>query len=188
VASRLEEYRRKRDFGKTAEPAGAESKDARGDVFVVQKHSARSLHYDFRLALDGVLKSWAVPKGPSLDPADKRLAVQTEDHPLEYADFEGAIPKGEYGAGRVIVWDRGRWTCEGDPRKSLAAGKLKFRLEGEKLSGGWNLVRLGGRGSREGKNNWLLIKERDGATRPDGASVAGVPLTHPAACCTPDRG
>jgi bifunctional non-homologous end joining protein LigD len=128
----------------------------------VQKHEARRLHYDFRLELDGVLKSWAVPKGPSLDPSERRLAVETEDHPLEYAGFEGVIPKGEYGGGAVLVWDRGLWEPEGDAARGLAKGKLDFSLHGDKLRGRWTLVRLAKRqGERAGKDNWLLIKRRD---------------------------
>ncbi|MBF0305354.1 MAG: DNA ligase D [Alphaproteobacteria bacterium] len=157
----LEEYRRKRDFGRTPEPAGELAAGRGSGSFVVQKHAARRPHYDLRLELDGVLKSWAVTKAPSLDPADKRLAVQVEDHPLDYADFEGIIPKGEYGGGTVMVWDRGRWAPHGDPREGLARGKLGFTLEGEKLKGGFALVRLKGDG-----RDWLLIKERDGLIRP----------------------
>jgi len=127
----------------------------------VQKHAARRLHYDFRLELDGVLKSWAVTRGPSLDPADKRLAVHVEDHPLAYGGFEGTIPTGQYGAGTVMVWDRGTWEPIGDGRKAYAAGKLKFALHGERLKGGWTLVRMRGRSQEEGRDNWLLIKERD---------------------------
>ena len=162
----LQRYHRKRDFGKTPEPEGSRAA-SRGEKlrFVVQKHAARSLHYDFRLELDGTLKSWAVPKGPSLDPADKRLAVHVEDHPLEYGDFEGVIPEKQYGAGPVVLWDRGTWTPVGDPRRGYREGHLKFTLSGRKLSGGWALVRMKGRGER-GKEPWLLIKERDGAARP----------------------
>ena len=127
---------------------------------MVQKHAARRLHYDFRLELDGVLKSWAVTRGPSLSPADKRLAVRTEDHPLDYAEFEGRIPQGEYGAGSVIVWDRGRWSTEGDPHQQLAKGHLIVDLEGSKLKGRWHLVHMKGRDQR-GKENWLLIKADD---------------------------
>jgi bifunctional non-homologous end joining protein LigD len=123
------------------------------------------LHYDFRLELGGVLKSWAVPKGPSLDPRDKRLAVQVEDHPVEYADFEGIIPKGEYGGGAVIVWDRGTWQPDGNALSDYQAGHLKFHLAGSKLRGGWMLVRMPGR-SGERAENWLLIKERDDEARP----------------------
>nr|WP_314623283.1 DNA ligase D [uncultured Noviherbaspirillum sp.] len=162
----LEKYQAKRNFDKTAEPRGdnaaAVAEGARLS-FVIQKHAARSLHYDFRLELDGTLKSWAVPKGPSLDPAEKRLAVHVEDHPLSYGSFEGDIPEHEYGAGNVIVWDRGSWTPVGDAAEGYRKGRLKFTLEGEKLSGGWALVRMGK--PRESKENWLLIKERDEAAR-----------------------
>ena len=132
---------------------------------MIQKHAATRLHYDFRLELDGTLKSWAVPKGPSLDPADKRMAVHVEDHPLSYAGFEGVIPPGQYGAGTVIVWDRGSWEPVGDARAGLRAGKLKFRLHGDKLHGGWTLVRMHGH-ANERQEPWLLIKERDEAARP----------------------
>jgi bifunctional non-homologous end joining protein LigD len=155
----LKEYKRKRDFKRTPEPAGGE-KVTPGRQFVVQKHAARRLHYDFRLELNKTLKSWAVPKGPSLDPAVKSLAVHVEDHPLEYASFEGVIPQGEYGGGTVMVWDRGTWEPEGDAAKGYERGKLKFRLNGKKLHGGWSLVRMGGRASDDGKN-WLLIKQND---------------------------
>src|SRR5690606_35400731 len=139
----LEEYRRKRDFKKTPEPRGRKARSKAVERrFVVQKHAARRLHYDFRLELDGVLKSWAVPKGPSLVPAEKRLAAQTEDHPLDYADFEGVIPKGEYGGGTVVVWDRGYWTPIGDPHAGLEKGDLTFDLAGDKLRGRWHLVRM----------------------------------------------
>ncbi|MET0962162.1 MAG: DNA ligase D [Noviherbaspirillum sp.] len=159
----LEKYHAKRDFGKTAEPRGAVARPGEQLSFVVQKHAARKLHYDFRLELDGTLKSWAVPKGPSLDPGDKRLAVHVEDHPVEYGSFEGDIPAHEYGAGNVIVWDRGTWTPLGDAAAGYRKGHLKFTLAGEKLSGGWALVRMGR--LQEGKDNWLLIKERDDAAR-----------------------
>jgi bifunctional non-homologous end joining protein LigD len=161
----LEEYKRKRDFKKTPEPAGrAHPKRGGGLRFVIQKHDARRLHYDFRLELGGVMKSWAVPKGPSLDPKEKRLAVHVEDHPLEYNSFEGVIPEGEYGGGTVLLWDRGTWrpAVESDPAEAYAKGSLKFELHGEKLHGRWALVRMGGRANRGGgKENWLLIKERD---------------------------
>lgn len=157
----LEEYRRKRDFTKTPEPAGGKHADGEtGGCFVVQKHAARRLHYDFRLEMDGVLKSWAVTKGPSYDPAERRLAVHTEDHPIEYGDFEGTIPKGEYGGGTVMLWDRGRWLPIGDARDGYRKGRLKFQLEGEKLKGGWALIRMPKR-NNETRENWLLIKERD---------------------------
>src|SRR5467141_2289204 len=163
----LATYRRKRDFDKTPEPRGTKRAAPRkGLLFVIQKHAASRLHYDFRLELDGVLKSWAVPKGPSLDPADKRLAMHVEDHPLEYGTFEGIIPKGEYGGGTVLLWDRGSWAPVGDPYQGYRAGNLKFTLKGEKLRGGWALVRI--RGSRRGDDSgrsWLLIKERDAEAR-----------------------
>ncbi|HVL57122.1 MAG TPA: DNA ligase D [Burkholderiaceae bacterium] len=160
----LDRYVQKRDFRVTPEPRGKVQKPGRTLSFVVQKHAARRLHYDFRLELDGTLKSWAVPKGPSLDPADKRMAVETEDHPLEYGGFEGVIPAGQYGAGTVIVWDRGEWRPIGDPRAGYRNGKLKFELRGQKLNGVWNLVRMRNRGERQ--ESWLLIKERDDAARP----------------------
>jgi bifunctional non-homologous end joining protein LigD len=159
----LEEYRRKRDFSRTAEPAPGRVSKRRhqtGGAFVIQKHAARALHYDFRLEIGGVLASWAVPKGPSLDPADKRLAVRTEDHPMEYGGFEGTIPEGEYGGGTVMVWDRGRYIAEGDPVEGLKKGKLSFRMEGKRVKGGYTLVQMHGPRSEGGKN-WLLIKERD---------------------------
>jgi bifunctional non-homologous end joining protein LigD len=156
----LHRYREKRDFRATPEPKGRTTQHRGRLHFVVQKHHARRLHYDFRLELDGALKSWAVPKGPSLDPADKRMAVHVEDHPLDYADFEGTIPPGQYGAGEVIVWDRGEWEPEGDAREGLRQGHLKFHLHGDKLEGGWALVRMHGR-EREKQEPWLLIKERD---------------------------
>ena len=132
--------------------------------FVIQKHAASRLHYDFRLELDGTLKSWAVPKGPSLDPAQKRLAVHVEDHPLDYASFEGIIPAKQYGGGTVLLWDRGYWEAIGDAGSSYRRGRLKFVLHGEKLRGIWNLVRMGGR-QEAGKENWLLIKEKDEEAR-----------------------
>lgn len=166
--SELSTYNRKRDFSHTPEPAGR-LKRGRGDRFVIQKHAARRLHYDFRLELDGVLKSWAVPKGPSLDPTEKRLAVEVEDHPLSYATFEGRIPEHQYGAGQVEIWDRGSWRCEGDAREQLRKGHLRFSLDGEKLHGRWDLVRTRQRGD---KPSWLLIKVREAAAAPvsDGPS------------------
>jgi bifunctional non-homologous end joining protein LigD len=160
----LKEYKRKRDFKKTPEPAGHAAKIA-GRHYVIQKHAASRLHYDFRLEHDGTLKSWAVPKGPSLDPSVKSLAVQVEDHPLDYAKFEGVIPQGEYGGGTVMVWDEGTWEPEGDAEKGLRTGKLKFTLHGKKLKGSWALVRMGGRAGDGGKN-WLLIKHKDSAAKP----------------------
>ncbi|TMJ68888.1 MAG: hypothetical protein E6G83_03750 [Alphaproteobacteria bacterium] len=154
----LEEYRRKRDFRKTPEPAGvATSHEKPGAAlsFVIQKHAARRLHYDFRLELDGVLKSWAVPKGPSLDPGEKRLAVHVEDHPLDYGEFEGVIPEGEYGGGTVLLWDRGIWVpLNSDPEAAYRKGSLKFTLEGEKLHGNWALVRMGGNSVSPAAGHW----------------------------------
>jgi bifunctional non-homologous end joining protein LigD len=179
----LEEYRKKRDFRRTPEPAGSRArrkKPAAALSFVVQKHRARRLHYDFRLELGGVLLSWAIPKGPSLDPGEKRLAVHVEDHPLEYGAFEGVIPEGQYGSGTVMLWDRGTWTPEdADPAAAYKKGALKFRLDGEKLHGAWALVRMGGKAAREGRDNWLLIKERDGEARPGSAAalVEDAPLS-----------
>jgi bifunctional non-homologous end joining protein LigD len=174
----LDEYRGKRDFARTAEPSGEIAAGQRGHAalrFVVQKHAARRLHYDFRLEMDGVLKSWALPIGPSLDPGVKRLAVQVEDHPLEYADFEGVIPEGEYGAGTVLIWDRGTWVPEGDPVKAFEHGALKFELRGERLRGGWALVHMG---RRRSGNYWLLIKQRDAESRPgSGDAVVAHNLT-----------
>jgi bifunctional non-homologous end joining protein LigD len=161
----LKEYKRKRNFRKTPEPSGAGAKSNPGRQFVIQKHAASRLHYDFRLEHGGTLKSWAVPKGPSLDPSVKSLAVQVEDHPVDYATFEGVIPQGEYGGGTVMVWDHGTWEPEVDPDKGLKQGKLKFSLNGEKLHGSWALVRMGGRTGEDGKN-WLLIKHRDAEAKP----------------------
>jgi bifunctional non-homologous end joining protein LigD len=157
----LERYRQKRNFRVTPEPAGKLKRRKTQELaFVVQKHAARRLHYDFRLELNGVLLSWAVPKGPSLDPNDKRLAMHVEDHPLEYGDFEGVIPPKQYGAGTVMVWDRGTWTPKTDPAEAYAKGRMKFELDGEKLHGGWNLVKSHG-GKYGGENSWLLFKEAD---------------------------
>src|SRR5215472_8213691 len=162
--SKLATYEAKRDFTKTTEPKG------RGEVaasarprFVIQKHAARRLHYDFRLELDGVFKSWAVTKGPSLDPHDKRLAVEVEDHPLDYGDFEGNIPEGQYGGGTVQLWDRGYWHAEGSlsPAEALRKGELKFALDGEQLKGSWVLVRMRGARFNSKRPSWLLIKHRD---------------------------
>jgi bifunctional non-homologous end joining protein LigD len=159
----LELYRKKRKFGVTAEPRGREGRRG-GNRYVIQKHAARRLHYDLRLELDGVMKSWAVTRGPSLDPGEKRLAVHVEDHPIEYNSFEGTIPQGEYGGGTVMIWDRGRWIPEGDPHKGYAKGHLDFVLEGKKLHGRWHLVRMRGR-DRDRHENWLLIKGRDDEAR-----------------------
>ena len=163
VDEQLARYREMRDFDKTAEPSGqAMSAADTGPLpFVIQKHAATRLHYDFRLGLHGVLKSWAVTKGPSYVPGDKRLAVQVEDHPMEYGGFEGTIPKGQYGGGTVMLWDEGTWEPQGNADEGLAKGNLKFVLHGKKLHGKWVLVRMGGRAAHEAKPNWLLIKEHD---------------------------
>jgi len=184
----LKKYREKRDFGLTPEPAGGvEAPRAERPFFCVQKHAASRLHYDVRLEVQGVLKSWAVPKGPSPDPTEKRLAVMVEDHPLEYGDFEGTIPEGEYGGGTVLLWDIGWWEPDltrrkpvkvphhdappaevaspgppHDPEADLASGELKFILHGEKLRGSWTLVQMKGRGEK----NWLIIKHRDDDAHP----------------------
>ena len=164
----LDPYRAKRDFAATPEPRGRRGRPRKSGLhFVIQMHAATRLHYDLRLEWQGVMKSWAVTRGPSLDPADKRLAVATEDHPLDYAGFEGVIPKGQYGAGRMIVWDRGLWTPIGDAERGLAKGHLEFSLAGEKLTGRWHLVRLKDEGKRE---NWLLMKADDESARP-GADI-----------------
>jgi bifunctional non-homologous end joining protein LigD len=166
VADQLQKYRRKRNFVSTPEPTGhpGHRPAQTAPMYVVQKHAATRLHYDFRLELDGTLKSWAVPKGPSLDPSQKRLAVHVEDHPLEYAEFEGVIPPKQYGAGTVLIWDRGVWTPQGNARDGYRQGVLKFRLDGQKLHGAWTLVRMQPRRndrSDKAKENWLLIKEQD---------------------------
>src|SRR6204780_3643941 len=172
--SKLASYRSKRDFRQTAEPSGtlpvAKSKRLR---FVIQKHDARRLHYDLRLELDGVFRSWAVTRGPSLDPADKRLAVEVEDHPLDYGDFEGTIAHGQYGGGTVQLWDRGYWEpAPGTtPEAALKAGELKFELQGERLHGGWGLVRMRRDRERGKRINWLLIKHRDEAADPAHAAA-----------------
>ena len=162
----LTKYQKMRDFGATPEPSGKQ-KPVKGTklIFVIQKHHASRLHYDFRLEMEGVLKSWAVPKGPSYDPANKRLAMMTEDHPYDYAKFEGVIPEGNYGAGNVIIWDQGTWEFiepGDDPVKALNSGKLTFRMNGKKMFGEWALVRISGRGRTGDKGNeWLLLKHRD---------------------------
>jgi len=172
---KLAEYDAKRDFTKTSEPSGRSRapKSSRGR-FVIQKHDASRLHYDFRLELDGVLKSWAVAKGPSLDPHDKRLAVEVEDHPLAYGDFEGTIPDGHYGAGTVLLWDHGYWEPEGDrsAEAALGQGDLKFTLHGEKLKGSWVLVRMRSDRFKGTRPSWLLIKHRDEFAREgNGAAI-----------------
>ncbi len=171
-SARLVEYRRKRDFARTAEPRGGRRKAARKLQYVIQKHAASHLHFDLRLELDGVMKSWAVPKGPSLDPSVKRLAMQVEDHPVEYNTFEGTIPKGEYGGGTVMVWDRGTYSYggddEGDPVEALRhgyeKGDFKVELHGKRLKGSWVLVRT--RRGDPKRAQWLLIKHRDEAAEP----------------------
>ncbi len=161
----LTTYRRKRNFGVTPEPSGTKKparKGAQQLIYVIQKHRASRLHYDFRLEWDGTLLSWAVPKGPSLDPSVKRLAMQVEDHPIDYATFEGVIPEGEYGGGTVMLWDSGTWEPESeDPAAALKKGELKFTLHGKKLKGSWVLVRTRGFGKPSTRSSWLLIKHRD---------------------------
>ena len=171
MADRLERYREMRDFGVTPEPSGARKKKKSDQLhYYIQRHDATRLHYDFRLELEGVLKSWAVPKGPSLNPRERRLSIQTEDHPLEYGEFEGVIPEKQYGAGDVLLWDKGVWTPEDkDPVAALRKGTLHFRLEGEKLRGSWILTRLADR------KNWLLIKRNDAAAAADADVVAERP-------------
>ena len=160
----LKKYRTMRDFGETPEPSGGKPKKGKLPIFVIQKHHASRLHYDFRLEMEGVLKSWAVPKGPSYDPAMKRLAMMTEDHPYDYASFEGVIPEGNYGAGNVIIWDNGTWEFVGpgdDPVKALEGGDLKFKMYGKKMFGEWALVHIRGRSRSSKGNEWLLLKHRD---------------------------
>lgn len=176
-------YRAKRNFAATPEPEAGGMPNAAARAFVVQKHWARQLHYDFRLELDGSMKSWAVPKGPSLDPHVKRMAVHVEDHPISYNQFEGEIPANQYGAGKVIIWDAGVWTPLGDPQAGYRDGHLKFELTGHKLTGRWVLIRMKGKGEKQ--EPWLLIKEDDAFARPTAEysvvealpdSVAGWPL------------
>jgi bifunctional non-homologous end joining protein LigD len=162
----LSAYHAKRDFTRTAEPRGKKG-SAKGHLYVIQKHDATRLHFDFRLELDGVLKSWAITRGPSLDPGEKRLAVHVEDHPLDYGSFEGTIPEGEYGGGTVMLWDRGTWAPDGDPHEGLRKGKLSFVLNGQRLKGGFALVRMRPDGGKNPRDNWLLIKERDRFADPD---------------------
>ncbi|MDP8998649.1 MAG: DNA ligase D, partial [Myxococcota bacterium] len=157
----LGRYKAMRDFGITKEPSGELRPTTGGNSYVIQKHAATALHFDFRLELDGVLLSWAVPKGPSLSTKERRLAVQTEDHPVDYRNFEGTIPKGEYGGGAVIVWDRGTWEPIGDPREGMKKGKLEFIVHGEKLHGRFRLVRLATKHGDRGKKSWLLMKGTD---------------------------
>jgi bifunctional non-homologous end joining protein LigD len=181
----LTEYRRKRDFRATAEPRGERATPVRRKrpagptklAFVIQKHAASHLHYDFRLEHDGVLKSWAVPKGPDLDPAEKRLAMQVEDHPLEYGGFEGTIPKGQYGGGTVMLWDRGTWEPVGDAGQGLRDGALKFVLHGQKVQGKWMIVRRGGKKGDPGERHWFLFKERDEFAKPGENITESQPLS-----------
>jgi bifunctional non-homologous end joining protein LigD len=172
----LERYEEKRDFSRTKEPRGTRQPASSPPAtlrYVVQKHAARNLHYDFRLEWNGALLSWAVPKGPSTDPLVKRLATAVEDHPVEYADFEGVIPEGEYGGGAVMVWDRGTWTPEvPDVDAALGRGDLKFTLHGQKLRGSWVLVRTKGFPPGAGEKSWLLIKHRDAAASADDILIA----------------
>jgi bifunctional non-homologous end joining protein LigD len=174
----LDEYRRKRDFRKTPEPRGKRKpRKSHRLTFVVQKHGASHLHYDLRLEMNGVLKSWAVPKGADIDPAKKRLAMQVEDHPLEYRGFEGIIPQGQYGEGTVMLWDRGFWEPIRSPAQGFREGYLKFNLHGQKLQGGWMLVRKGGRSSESDERHWFLVKERDEFARPDLSITEEMPLS-----------
>ncbi len=180
----LAEYRRKRDFSRTAEPRGGRPSRARKLAYVIQKHAARNLHFDLRLELDGVMKSWAVPKGPSLDPSVKRLAMEVEDHPIEYNQFEGTIPEDEYGGGTVMIWDRGTYRYAGDDpdyagddpdpveglRRGYRKGNFKFELQGKRLKGSWVLVRTR-RGSPR-RPQWLLIKHRDEFAAPGSDVIA----------------
>ena len=169
MLDRLKAYRSKRNFTRTAEPVGKARKSGKKLSYFIQKHAARQLHFDFRLEWNGALMSWAVPKGPSENPGDKRLAVHVEDHPIEYGTFEGTIPKGEYGGGTVLLWDRGTWAPHGDVDEAMKEGKLGFTLHGKRLKGDWALVRLRGRDKRDrGRDNWLLIKEKDSAAKSAG--------------------
>lgn len=172
---RLALYREKRDFSVTPEPSGGTAPATRGSRFVIQMHAARRLHFDLRLELDGVYKSWAVTRGPSLDPKERRLAVEVEDHPIEYGTFEGTIPKGAYGGGTVMLWDRGQWVPHGDPAKAYKKGHLEFEFKGERLKGGYHLVRMADRDEakgRKGRHNWLLIKKDDRSARPGHGDTA----------------
>src|SRR5437763_7204191 len=164
----LKKYKDMRRFGDTPEPSGGKPKKTKLPIFVIQKHAASHLHYDFRLEMEGVLKSWAIPKGPSYDPTVKRLAMMTEDHPYDYASFEGVIPAGNYGGGNVIIWDNGTFelTEPDDPIKGIKEGKLAFRMYGKKMFGEWALVKIKGRPGSKG-NEWLLLKHRDEFASPD---------------------
>lgn len=158
----LKTYRQKRYFNKTSEPKGKIQATAKKNIYLTQKHAASHLHYDFRLELNGVLLSWVVPKGPSLDPNVKRLAVHVEDHPIQYSDFEGTIPQGEYGGGTVLLWDKGEWFPTEDPEVAYQKGVLTFKLKGKKLKGLWKLIRI-----KTSPKNWLLIKIDDEFTKPE---------------------
>jgi bifunctional non-homologous end joining protein LigD len=176
---KLTEYRRKRDFTRTGEPEGGKRKKSPRLAYAIQKHAASRLHYDLRLELDGVMKSWAMPKGPSLDPSVKRLAIHVEDHPIEYNAFEGTIPEGEYGGGTVMMWDQGTYTSPGQEddredalREGYRKGDFKFVLRGKRLKGSWVLVRTRAGGDKSRQNQWLLIKHRDAEADPDTDPVA----------------
>ena len=165
----LEAYRKKRNFRQTPEPSGKKRPSHGKAIFLVQKHDASRLHYDFRLAIEGVLVSWALPKGPTMDPAVRRLAARTEDHPIEYADFEGTIPQGEYGGGTVMLWDRGTYETEDDltPAQQLTRGEIKFTLQGKKLRGAFVLIHTGRSAAKpRDRGRWLLLKRRDEAAVP----------------------
>jgi len=174
--ARLSEYRTKRRFDVTKEPRGRVGEKSKTRRFVIQRHDATRLHYDLRLELDGVYKSWAVTKAPSLDPAVKRLAIEVEDHPLDYGSFEGTIPEGEYGGGTVQLWDRGKWLPQSSSpsKRDLQEGHLMFELDGERMHGGWALIRMRDRDIRPGRkvrHNWLLVKEKDSAAKPGDADA-----------------
>jgi bifunctional non-homologous end joining protein LigD len=176
---KLTEYRRKRDFTRTGEPEGGKRKKSPRLAYAIQKHAASRLHYDLRLELDGVMKSWAIPKGPSLDPSVKRLAIHVEDHPIEYNAFEGTLPEGEYGGGTVMMWDQGTYTSPGQEddredalREGYRKGDFKFVLRGKRLKGSWVLVRTRAGGDKSRQNQWLLIKHRDAEADPDTDPVA----------------
>src|SRR5215813_9814570 len=174
---KLSLYRKKRDFSLTPEPRGGRTMPAAASRYVMQLHAARRLHFDLRLEIDGVYNSWAVTRGPSLDPKDRRLAVEVEDHPIEYGTFEGTIPQGEYGGGTVMLWDRGHWKPEGDPKKAHQKGHISFEFEGERLKGGFSLIRMADRDEGKGKghkarHNWLLIKKNDRWAKPGHGDAA----------------
>jgi len=187
TADRLSDYNRKRDFKRTAEPKGKTRRSGRKLRYLIQKHDASRLHYDFRLEWDGALMSWAIPKGPSENPDDKRLAVHVEDHPIAYGDFEGTIPDGEYGGGTVMLWDRGSWEPhQDDVDAALKTGKLSFELHGKRLHGNWALVRLRARSPKD-KDNWLLIKENDDYVRRNGKLIVDREKTSAASGRTMDE-